>query len=74
MPKAILEFNLPEEDNDYKLATNGHSYWSCLWNLMYDLDGVRSYLKYGHKFKDADEVLEWVQNYIIDRVDLEEIS
>jgi len=33
MPKAILEFNLPEEQDEFETATNAGKYYSILWNL-----------------------------------------
>jgi hypothetical protein len=35
--KAILEFNLPEDDQEFTLATNGLNFWSVLWELDQDL-------------------------------------
>ena len=31
--KAILEFNLPEDQQDFELATKGLKFWSVLWDL-----------------------------------------
>jgi hypothetical protein len=31
--KAILEFDLPEEQDDHKLAVNAGKYYSVLWEL-----------------------------------------
>ena len=55
MPKAILEFNLPEENEEHKVAVN-----SMGWHLLaYDMDQwLRGKLKHGHEFKSADEALE----------------
>jgi hypothetical protein len=33
MPKAILEFNLPEEQDEFELASNTGKYYSVLWDL-----------------------------------------
>ena len=33
MPKAILEFSLPEEDQEHELAINAGKYYSILWDL-----------------------------------------
>lgn len=44
MPKAILEFSLPEEQTDFELAQNGINWHLVAW----DLDQVlRAKLKYG---------------------------
>jgi hypothetical protein len=53
--KAILEFNLPEEANEHRLAINGLA-WYC---VVYDMEQkLRAWLKYGHEFKTADEAIE----------------
>ena len=55
MPKAILEFNLPEEQEEFTQASTARSMFSVLWDFSQDL---RSWLKHGHPFKTADEALE----------------
>ena len=58
MPKSTLEFNLPDEASEFYSAVHGGEYRSALW----DLDNLlRGWLKHGHEFKDADEVLETVR-------------
>jgi len=68
--EATLKFNLPEEEDQMRMAINAMTYWSVLWDLQ--MKELRGFLKYGHEFKDADEALEWVREYIADSVDLEE--
>ena len=41
--KAILEFNLPEDNQDFQLAANAIKFWSVLYELDQDL---RSKTKY----------------------------
>ena len=41
--KAILEFNLPDDQQDFELATKGLKFWSVLWDLDQSL---RSKTKY----------------------------
>ena len=33
MPKATLEFNLPEEQDEFDLANNARKYHSVIWDL-----------------------------------------
>jgi hypothetical protein len=41
--KAVLEFDLPEENEDFQAALNGHHYKSAIW----DFDQLlRSEMKY----------------------------
>ena len=41
--KAILEFNLPDDQQDFELANNAMKFWSVLYELDQDL---RSKTKY----------------------------
>ena len=59
--KAILEFELPEDNSDFTLANNGFKYWSILSDIDNHLRGV---LKYGHKYKSVDELAEEVRRMI----------
>ena len=58
MPKGILEFNLPEEESEFKDAVDVGRIKSALWDFTQDL---RTWLKHGHTFKSADEALETVR-------------
>jgi hypothetical protein len=41
--KAVLEFDLPEDQDDFQAAINGHNYKSAIWNFDQLL---RSEMKY----------------------------
>lgn len=41
--KAILEFNLPEEETEFKEATNGGMFKHALWQLDQHLRGKLKY-------------------------------
>lgn len=43
MAKAILEFNLPEDNQEFLLATKGLDFWSVLWELDQDLRAKTKY-------------------------------
>lgn len=44
MPKAILEFDLPQDDAEHVRAVNA----SAAWSALYEIDNrVRSIIKYG---------------------------
>lgn len=55
MPKAILEFNLPEEQSEFNDAISAARVKSMLWDFSQQL---RSWDKYHHDFKDADDALD----------------
>lgn len=59
--KTILEFTLPEESTELKLAQNGHAYHNILWELRNE---IRVMIKHGHPHKTADDAI----NYINDRL------
>jgi hypothetical protein len=35
--KAILEFNLPDDDQEYNLANNAYNFWRILYELDQEL-------------------------------------
>ena len=41
--KAILEFNLPEDDHEFQMATNGSKFHSVLWEMDQYLRGKIKY-------------------------------
>jgi len=41
--KAILEFNLPDDQQEFNLANNGLNFWSVLWELDQDLRAKTKY-------------------------------
>jgi len=65
--KAILEFNLPEDAALHKWAVAS----ADMASEIMDLDNnLRSWIKHGHQFKDADEALRTVREFLADAVDL----
>jgi len=59
--KAILRFDLPEENNEFMLAKRG-SEWA---NVLYDVDKkLRDCLKYGHTYGTVGDVLDDIRNFL----------
>jgi hypothetical protein len=54
--KAILEFDLPEENNDFHAAINGHKYKIAHWELDQLL---RSEMKYKELSEDTYQAYKW---------------
>lgn len=52
--KSILQFNLPEDQREFDLAIQAPKTQSFLWDFSQQL---RSWQKYGHQFKDADDAV-----------------
>lgn len=59
MPKAIFEFNLPEEENEYRVISQAQDAQRMLWDFSQQL---RSWYKYHHDFKDADDALNKIRD------------
>ena len=61
--KAILEFNLPEEESEYKDAIQG-ARWH---NLLCDLDEhLRQSIKHNNR-QELQPVKDWINNKMLDR-------
>jgi methionyl-tRNA synthetase len=59
--KAILEFNLPDEEFDFKRATQGKYLYFAICEFD---DELRNWIKHGHKFKGADEALNEIRSML----------
>jgi hypothetical protein len=69
--KAILEFNLPEEQREFEIANQSTDMLCIIGNLE---DTLRSYLKYGHKFKTPEEALEAVRARLHEEINLRRVN
>jgi len=56
--QAVLKFDLPEENSNHIIAVHAMDFALTCWDMDQKL---RGWLKYGHKFKNVDEVLEYVR-------------
>lgn len=61
MPKAILEFNLPEEQCEFNLSSSGNQWALTCWDIN---EKLRSYLKYDNDFKTPDEALGNIRDFL----------
>jgi hypothetical protein len=57
--KATLEFTLPEDQNDYEIAIQAQRVQAFLYDFSQQL---RSWYKYHHDFKDADDALSQIRD------------
>jgi hypothetical protein len=57
--KAILEFNLPEDQHEYDVVLQAQKMQSFLWDFSQQL---RSWRKYHHDFKDANDALDQIRD------------
>jgi coproporphyrinogen III oxidase-like Fe-S oxidoreductase len=56
--KVILRFDLPDDQRDYEIAIQAPKIQSFLWDFSQQL---RSWYKYHHDFKDADDALDKIR-------------
>lgn len=56
--KAILQFDLPEDQNDYEIAVQAPKVQSFIWDFSQQL---RAWQKYHHDFKNADDALDQIR-------------
>lgn len=68
--KATIEFNLPEDDNQYKWATNGYNYFAVLYNFK---EYLRNKLKHEDLSDDRIFVIEQIQSDFLQMLYDEEV-
>ena len=69
--KAILEFNLPEDQRLFEMANQAPDMVAAIGHFE---DKLRSYIKYGHEFKSANEALESVRALLHDEINIRGIN
>lgn len=66
MPKAKLEFDLPEEQDEFKVACDAGKYYSAIFQFDQEL---RSIIKYQELDEKEYEVYEKVRQMLWDQLD-----
>ena len=64
--KAILEFDLPDEQEEFKLAHDGNKIFCCMWDLV---NFIRMERDRDADGKTADEALQAVWDFIWNETD-----
>ena len=59
MPRATFTFNLPEEENEYRVMSQAQNSQRMLWDFSQQL---RSWYKYSHNFEDANDALNKIRD------------
>jgi coproporphyrinogen III oxidase len=62
--KAILEFNLPEEQSDFDLANNGSKMHSVLWDMDQWLRAQYKYMPDNEYSEDKYETYEKCREHL----------
>ena len=69
--KATLEFKLPEEDCEFKTASNA-MHWAL---AVSEIDReLRNKIKYGHEFKTPEEALQWCRDLLNSILEMSNLS
>ena len=69
--KAILEFNLPEDQRAFEMANQAADMVAAIGHFE---DMLRSYIKYGHNFKTANEAIEAIRALLHEEINLRRIN
>ena len=69
--KAILEFNLPEDEVEYYCANKGTAMLNVLWELQQEL---RKMYKYEELNKDETLIVERLRNFLNHSLNEHEIN
>ena len=64
--KAILEFDLPEEQTDFYLATKGKDWWKVCWDMEQWLRQQNKHMPDDRFNKDKDIAYLEVREMLID--------
>lgn len=63
--KAVLEFNLPEDGDDFRYAINGEAYREALNNIREDVRQIWKYRKLPEdQFNLVDEIYQMINQRI----------
>lgn len=69
--KAVFEFNLPEDQREYEVMSQASKTQSFLWEFSQQL---RSWYKYGHQFKDADDAVNKIREEFYQLLNQNEVN
>ena len=69
--KAIIEFNLPEEREDFRDAQNGTMWKIAMWDLY---NFLRDNLKHGDLAPDEDKAYETIRTQMFEILSTHELS
>lgn len=63
--KGILEFNLPDEESEFKVASVAVEWALVVLAIAREL---RKFTKYGHKFATVEEALEHIKGFLYEEL------
>ena len=69
--KATLEFNLPEEEREYRIANQSADLHAVICHLA---ERLRSYRKHGNDFENVSEALDAIHTILYDELNARRIN
>jgi hypothetical protein len=69
--KATLEFNLPEEGKEYRIANQSADMYAVICHLA---ERLRSYRKHGNDFENVSEALDTIHTILYDELNARRID
>ena len=69
--KATLEFNLPEERREYRIANQSADLHAVICHLE---ERLRNYRKHGNHFENASEALDAIHTILYDELNARHID
>lgn len=69
--KAILEFNLPEDQRSFEMANQSADMYAVICHLA---ESLRSYRKHGNDFENVNEALDAIHTILYDELNMRGIN
>ena len=69
--KAILEFNLPEDQRSFEIANQSADMYAVICHLA---ESLRSYRKHGNDFENVNEALDAIHTILYDELNMRGIN
>ena len=69
--KAILEFNLPEDQKQFEMANQSADMYAV---MCYLAERLRSYRKHGNDFENVSEALDAINTILYDELNARRVN
>ena len=69
--RAILEFNLPEDQKQFEMANQSADMYAVICHLE---ERLRNYRKHGNPFENASEALDAIHTILYDELNARRIN
>ena len=69
--KATLEFNLPQDQREYRIANQSADMYAVICHLA---ERLRSYRKHGNDFENVSEALDTIHTILYDELNARRIN